>query len=67
MAEDRLAAQTRPNFQSQLGISRAKFYQLAARDPSFPKPFEIGGRKVYYVHECNEYVRRCAERAGKAA
>lgn len=65
MENARLAAQPRLKFQEQLGIGRTKYYELKKTDPRFPQSFEIGGKEVLYIHECNEYVRLCAESSRK--
>jgi len=55
------AVQSQPRFIKQLDTGRTKFYEMMARDPRFPKRFKLGGKWVYYVDECNEYIRQCAD------
>lgn len=65
MSDERLTVQSRLQFQQQLSVGRTKYYQLKKQDPDFPRSFEIGGKEVLYVHECNEYVRSRAEASRK--
>lgn len=63
MTETRIKVQNYTHFRDQLGVSRSTFFKLLREDPNFPRPFKVGGRNVLYVHECDEYVRQCAERS----
>ncbi len=53
--------QGQPRFIKQLDTGRTKFYELMHSDPRFPKRFKLGGKWVYYIKDCNEYVKQCAE------
>ncbi|GJL93401.1 hypothetical protein [Hyphococcus sp.] len=55
------AVQSQPRFIKQLDTGRTKFYEMMANDPRFPKRFKLGGKWVYFVDDCNEFVRQCAD------
>lgn len=57
----RQAIQSQPRFIRQLDVGRTKFYDLMNSDLRFPKRFKLGGKWVYYIDDCNEYIRQCAE------
>ena len=59
--EKRRAVQSQQSFRDQLNVGATKFYELLSNDPRFPIRFKIGKGWVYYIDDCNEYIRQCAE------
>jgi predicted DNA-binding transcriptional regulator AlpA len=59
--------QTQARFMDQLDVGRTKFYTLLTDDPRFPRRFKIGGRWVFFVGDCNEYLAACAAKENGAA
>lgn len=55
----RRVVQSQTQFRRQINCGQAKFYELMRADAHFPKRFKIGGKWVYYIDDCNEYVRQC--------
>jgi predicted DNA-binding transcriptional regulator AlpA len=50
-----------------LGIGLSTLWLKSSSDPDFPRPFKTGPRTtVFYEHELEEYLARCAEKSRKA-
>lgn len=51
-----------PDVRSRLGnISRTSIWRLRQTDPTFPKPVQIGGRKLYASHRLDAWIERQVE------
>lgn len=50
-----------------LSIGLSSLWLKAKTDPDFPRPFKLSPRTtVFYEHELNEYLSRCAAKSRAA-